>query len=255
LENKGRLETLEQQVEGKSFADVEADKVVISELTEKEAVLRKAHMKEYQRSEMNRKAYQQLQKHQKTIGELVNQYEVYSQLSKTANGTLSGSAKLDFETYVQRQYFKKIIYSANKRLARMTNNEFVFKCRDIQNLGNQGQSGLDLDVHHLVNDSIRDVKTLSGGEAFMASLSMALGLADIVQSEAGAVQMETMFVDEGFGSLDDSTRAQAVQILKELADGKSLVGIISHVNELKEQIDCKLVIDKTRKGSVAHWES
>lgn len=254
LENKGRLEILEQQVEGKAFADVEDDKAEIADLTDKETVLRKMHMKEYQRSETNRKAYQQLQKHQKAMGELVSQYEVYSQLNKTANGTLSGSAKLDFETYVQRQYFKKIIHSANKRLARMTNNEFILKCRDIQNLGSQGQSGLDLDVHHLVNDSIRDVKTLSGGEAFMASLSMALGLADIVQNEAGAVHMETMFVDEGFGSLDDSARAQAVQILKELADGKGLVGIISHVNELKEQIDCKLVIEKTRKGSVPHWE-
>ena len=105
-----------------------------------------------------------------------------------------------------------------------------------------------------VTDSVRDVKSLSGGESFMAALSMALGLADIIQNTAGAVSLETMFVDEGFGSLDDASRDRAIQILKELAGEKGLVGIISHVNELKEQIDWKLNITKTEHGSQAKWE-
>ena len=120
-------------------------------------------------------------------------------------------------------------------------------------MSSQAQAGLDLDVYDLVNDSVRDVKTLSGGESFMASLSMALGLADIVQNTAGAVSLETMFVDEGFGSLDDMARERAIQILKELAGEKGLVGIISHVNELKEQIEWQLEAKKTEHGSHVKW--
>ena len=105
----------------------------------------------------------------------------------------------------------------------------------------------------MASASVRDVKTLSGGESFLASLAMALGLADIVQSTAGAIRLDTMFVDEGFGSLDDTAREQAIRVLHDLAGTKRLVGIISHVNELKEQIDCKLQVTKTEKGSQAKW--
>ena len=132
--------------------------------------------------------------------------------------------------------------------------QFYLECREISNLGNQGQSGLDLDVKSFLNDSVRDVKTLSGGESFLAALAMALGLADIIQNTAGAIRLDTMFIDEGFGSLDDESRNQAIQILNELAGDERLVGIISHVNELKEQIDRKLFIEKGENGSKAHWE-
>ena len=136
----------------------------------------------------------------------------------------------------------------------MTSGEFILQCRDVEKLGSQGQAGLELDVYHMATDTIRDVKTLSGGESFMAALSMALGLSDIVQNTAGAIHLDTMFIDEGFGSLDDASRDRAIQILKELAGEKGLVGIISHVNELKEQIDWKLNITKTEHGSQAKWE-
>lgn len=174
-------------------------------------------------------------------------------LSRTANGSLSGTVKMDFETYVQRQYFRQIIHAANQRLVRMTSNEFILQCREVGNLSSQSQAGLDLDVYHMASASVRDVKTLSGGESFMASLAMALGLADIVQNTAGAIRLDTMFVDEGFGSLDDTAREQAIRVLHDLAGDKRLVGIISHVNELKEQIDCKLQVTKTEKGSQAKW--
>ena len=135
----------------------------------------------------------------------------------------------------------------------MTGGEFILQCRDVKSLGSQGQAGLDLDVYHMASDSVRDVKTLSGGESFMASLSMALGLSDIVQSTAGAIRLDTMFIDEGFGSLDDASREQAIRILNDLAGGDRLIGIISHVNELKEHIDCQLTVKKTEKGSKVQW--
>lgn len=135
----------------------------------------------------------------------------------------------------------------------MTNNGFLLQCRDMKSLGSQGQAGLNLDVLHLLSGAVRDVKTLSGGESFMAALCMALGLADIVQNTAGAVHLDTMFVDEGFGSLDDASREKAIRVLNELAGDSRLIGIISHVNELKEQIDHKLVVTKTEKGSSIRW--
>ena len=126
--------------------------------------------------------------------------------------------------------------------------------RKEENDNKKGSSGLELEILDEWTGKKRNIRSLSGGESFMAALSMALGLADIIQNTAGAVSLETMFVDEGFGSLDDASRDRAIQILKELAGEKGLVGIISHVNELKEQIDWKLNITKTEHGSQAKWE-
>ena len=187
-------------------------------------------------------------------GNLQERYEILNRLSRTANGGLSGSVKIDFETYIQRQYFKRIIAAANRRLVKMTDGGFILQCREIKDLKSQGQAGLDLDIYHMVSNSVRDVKTLSGGESFLASLSMALGLADIVCSMTGGIRLDTMFVDEGFGSLDDASRELAIKVLTELAGESRLVGIISHVNELKEQIDRKLIVKRTEKGSQTRWE-
>lgn len=181
------------------------------------------------------------------------QYERMSRLDRTANGKLSGMAGLDFQTYIQRRYFNHIIHEANRRLSIMTSNRFILQCRDFKDLGKQGEVGLDLDVYSLVTDKTRDVKTLSGGESFMAALAMALGMADVMQHTAGKIHLDTMFIDEGFGSLDDESRAQAIRILNELAGDNRLVGIISHVTELKEQIDRKLVVKKDQTGSRVSW--
>jgi exonuclease SbcC len=182
-----------------------------------------------------------------------NEYERMSRLDRTANGKLSGMAGLDFQTYIQRRYFNQIIHEANRRLTIMTSNRFILQCRDFKDLGKQGEVGLDLDVYSLVTDKTRDVKTLSGGESFMAALAMALGMADVIQHTAGKIHLDTMFIDEGFGSLDDESRAQAIRILNELAGDNRLVGIISHVTELKEQIDRKLVVKKDQAGSRVSW--
>ena len=253
LEVSSRYDTLKQQTEGKQMASVETLEKELAAIREKLRLSREENMTLHTRNEINQRARKTLIRDFSDAQKLRHQYEILGNLSRTANGNLSGSVKLDFETYVQRQYFRQIIHAANVRLAKMTGQEFILQCREIGNLSSQGQAGLDLDVYDLVNDSVRDVKTLSGGESFMASLSMALGLADIVQNTAGAVSLETMFVDEGFGSLDDMARDRAIQILKELAGEKGLVGIISHVNELKEQIEWQLEVKKTDHGSHVKW--
>lgn len=168
-------------------------------------------------------------------------------LSNTANGNISGKDKIMLETYVQMNYFDRIINRANMRLKIMTGGQYDLVRRK-DPLTRHGQSGLDLDVIDHYNGSERSVKSLSGGESFMASLALALGLSDEIQSYASGIKLDTMFVDEGFGSLDAESLSQAVKALTSLADGERLVGIISHVGELKEKIDKQIVITKDKAG-------
>ena len=174
-----------------------------------------------------------------------------SLLSKTANGELAGKQKLAFEQFVQAAYFGNIVASANQRLYYMTNGRFELLRRETaSNL--RSPSGLELDVMDYYTGKIRSVKSLSGGESFKAALSLALGLSDIIQGYAGGVQVDTMFIDEGFGALDAESMEQAISVLSHLAGKNRLVGVISHVAELKERIDKKLIIEKSTSGSVIH---
>lgn len=173
-------------------------------------------------------------------------------IAKSLNDAANG--KVHFQTYIQRQYFKQIIQAANIRLSKMAQGKFLLKCRDI-GTGGQGETGLELDVYNPVTGKSRDAHTLSGGETFMASLSMALGMADIVQNTIGKTRLGTMFIDEGFGSLSDDVRDKAVDVLLGLAGGNRLVGVISHVSELKGQIPHKLIVTKGNNGSSVKWES
>lgn len=252
-EQKGIVNSLQEQAKGKKITDTAEAKAMLAAVQKEWNVQDMLYRERYNENRQNARAEEALKKSYREMRTGRERYEMLSELSRTANGTLGGSVKLDFETYVQRQYFKQIIHAANKRLVRMNFEQFYLECREISNLGSQGQSGLDIDVRSFLNDAVRDVKTLSGGESFLAALAMALGLSDIIQNTAGAIRLDTMFVDEGFGSLDDESRSQAIQILNELAGEERLVGIISHVNELKEQIDRKLVIEKGENGSRAHW--
>ncbi|MBR2044234.1 MAG: SMC family ATPase [Clostridia bacterium] len=168
-------------------------------------------------------------------------------LSDTANGKTKGKEKIMLETYIQMHYFDRIINRANLRLFVMTNGHYdLIRSKDA--LSKSGQSGLDLDVIDHYNGTQRSVKSLSGGESFLASLALALGLADEIQENAGGIKLDTMFVDEGFGSLDDETLALAMKALNSLADANRLVGIISHVGELKQKIDKQIVITKDKNG-------
>lgn len=248
-ENAGSLKELRKQTEGSSYTEIQGLLDEKSQLVRNLNLIQENKLLLFSAQKKNQEIEECLKVNYQKREVLQKKYEMISNLSRTANGNLSGTVKMDFETYIQRQYFKKIIHAANRRLVKMTNGEFILQCRDVKNLSNQGQAGLDLDVYHMLTDSARDVKTLSGGEAFMASLSMALGLSDIVQNAAGGIRLDTMFVDEGFGSLDDMAREQAIKVLSELAGNERLVGIISHVNELKEQIETKIIVTRTEKGS------
>ena len=168
-------------------------------------------------------------------------------LSNTANGNISGKEKVMLETYIQMTYFDRIVARANTRFMVMSGGQYELK-RSKEAENNRSQSGLELDVIDHYNGTERSVKTLSGGESFKASLSLALGLSDEIQSSAGGIKLDTMFVDEGFGSLDDESLDQAMRALQNLTEGNRLVGIISHVTELKERIDKQIVVTKEKSG-------
>ncbi len=183
-------------------------------------------------------------------GDLIRAEKKYSwvkALSNTANGNISGKEKVMLETYIQMNYFDRIIARANTRLMIMTDGQYDLVRRK-EALNNKGQSGLDLNVIDHYNGSERSVKSLSGGESFKASLALALGLADEIQSSAGGIKLDTMFVDEGFGSLDEDSLSAAMKALTSLADGNRLVGIISHVGELKQKIDKQIIVKKDKVG-------
>ena len=167
-------------------------------------------------------------------------------LSNTANGQIPGKEKIMLETYIQTTYFDRIIARANVRLMKMTGGQYDLKRRKTA-LNNQSQSGLELDVVDHYNGTERSVKTLSGGESFKASLALALGLSDEVQMSTG-IRLDTLFVDEGFGSLDPESLEQAYRTLAGLTEGNRLVGIISHVSELKEKIDRQILVTKAKSG-------
>ncbi len=183
-------------------------------------------------------------------GELAAKDREYSQLkelSDTANGALTGREKVSLETYVQAAYFDRIIARANVRFMVMSGGKYELK-RSERAENNQSQSGLELSVIDHYNGTERSVKTLSGGESFMASLSLALGLSDEVQTSAGGIKLDTMFVDEGFGSLDEESLQLAMRALAGLAEGDRLVGIISHVSDLKSKIDKQINVTKQKSG-------
>ena len=172
---------------------------------------------------------------------------VIASLAMTANGQLSGRDKVTLETFVQMTYFDRVLRRANRRLLQMTDGQY--ELRRLRVADNQrSQSGLDMEVVDHVNGSSRSVRTLSGGETFKASLALALGLSDEIQENAGGVGLDTLFVDEGFGSLDSQSLTQAIAVLAELTQGRRLVGIISHVEELGRRIDRQLVVTKDRAG-------
>lgn len=195
----------------------------------------------------NRKSLENIKMKSGDLIAAEHKYSWVKALSNTANGNISGKEKIMLETYIQMNYFDRIIARANSRLMIMTDGQYDLVRRK-EALTKQGQSGLDLDVIDHCNGSQRSVKSLSGGESFKASLALALGLADEIQSSAGGIKLDTMFVDEGFGSLDEDSLSQAIKALTSLADNNRLVGIISHVGELKQKIDKQIVVMKDKSG-------
>lgn len=200
---------------------------------------------QYSAHKKNREIYESVCGRQDTMTEVEQEYIWVKSLSDTANGTLSGKQKIELETYIQMAYFERILRRANLRLMTMSSGQYELK-RQQAGENKKEKAGLELNVIDHYNGTERSVKTLSGGESFQASLSLALGLSDEIQSYAGGIQLDTMFVDEGFGSLDEEALNHAMKALESLTEGNRMVGIISHVAELKERIDRKIIVTKNR---------
>ena len=247
---KDQVEKLTEKLEGKEPADLSALKSKQEELdkaqnqadADEKNIAGKVNLHEGIYKEISNACRQRKRKEE--------HWAVVRDLFDCCSGKSGGSrrAKLTFEAYVQQYYFKQIVAAANKRLTVLTDGMFTLRCKE-EAADRVHQSGLDLDVLDRSTGQWRDVSTLSGGESFLASLALALGLSDVVQGQSGAIRMEAMFIDEGFGTLDENALRNSLRVLNDLADGKRLVGIISHVQDLEEKIERQIVVSKTLRGS------
>ena len=217
------------------------------ELTDRREALLRTRRERYARLSANRQALARLEETSAALAPLLEKRQWLSALSDTANGTLTGKEKIALETYVQTAFFERILGRANQRFLFMSAGQYEL-ARRTEAENNRSQSGLELDVVDHYNDTRRSVKSLSGGESFMASLSLALGLSDEIQSVSGGVRVDAMFVDEGFGTLDETALHQAIGALQRLTQGGRLVGIISHVDALKDCVEKQILVTKDRTG-------
>lgn len=200
----------------------------------------------------NAKVLKDLHNGREPLAEACKAANTAQHLSDVMAGTESGN-RMNLETFVQRSYMEKILCDANRRFRDMSNGQFELKLINVEDAGEGKNKGLDLEVLSIVTDKTRSVNTLSGGESFMAALSLALGMADQIQAATAAIHLDVMFIDEGFGSLSDNARNEAVNILKEMAGKQRQIGIISHVSELKDEIENQLIVKKDDRGSHISW--
>lgn len=198
----------------------------------------------------NEETLENIQKKVDIIDKKYEKFSMVEELSKMANGT--DFNKVTLETFVLVSYFDDVLKEANKRLEKITSKQYYLVRKE--DLSKRGKKGLELDVYDTHTSKTRSVTTLSGGESFKVSLALALGLSDVVQHNAGGIQLDTMFIDEGFGTLDSKSLEDAIDILIQLQNNGRLIGIISHVNELKERIPSKLEVTKTVNGSFAKFK-
>ena len=244
---KGTLEGYQKTLQGMEKVDVQAVLAAQTEADQQKAAWQAQKNDIGDRLAVNRPILENLRPQISKMEETEKRLQCVQALSDTANGRLSGKEKIMLETYIQMTFFDRIIRRANVRLMVMSGGQYELK-RRVNAENNRSQAGLELDVIDHYNGSERSVKTLSGGESFKASLALALGLSDEIQSSAGGIRLDTMFVDEGFGSLDEESLEQAVNALVGLTQGNRLVGIISHVSELKNRIDRQIVVTKEKSG-------
>lgn len=200
----------------------------------------------------NEKVLEDLREGREPLAEACKEANTAQHLSDVMAGTESGN-RMNLETFVQRNYMEKILRDANRRFRDMSNGQFELKLIPVEDAGEGKNKGLDLEVYSIVTGKTRSVNTLSGGESFMAALSLALGMADQIQAATAAIHLDVMFIDEGFGSLSDNARNEAVNILKEMAGKQRQIGIISHVSELKDEIENQLIVKKDDRGSHISW--
>ena len=197
--------------------------------------------------------YQALKPVMEERKKVMDEHRRLDELYNLLAGNVTGS-RMDIETFVQRYYLERILYAANRRFQDMTGGQFELRMFDIEKAGKGKNRGLDLMVYSTVTGKEREVRTLSGGESFMAALSLALGMADQIRAGSASVNLDVMFIDEGFGSLDEHSRDKAVRVLQNMAGDSRMIGIISHVSELKQEIEDQLIVQKDGEGSHVRWQ-
>lgn len=241
---------LEDKLSGRQRTDLTALQNRRAAALDRQAKAENAEKAMVRKLTLHESAEREIRQANAAIQKKRGKWQIIQELYTCCAGIAAGNprAKLTFEAYVQQYYFRFVVAAANKRLTRLTDG--MFTLRVMREAANRvSQSGLDLEVLDRSTGQARDVSTLSGGESFLASLALALGLSDAVQSQSGQIRMDAMFIDEGFGSLDENALRSSIDVLLELADGKRLIGIISHVQELEERIDKQIVVTKTPNGS------
>ena len=247
---------LEDKLSGRQKTDLTALQNRRAAALDRQAKAENAEKAMVRKLTLHETAEREIQKANAAIQKKRGKWQIIQELYTCCAGIAAGNprAKLTFEAYVQQYYFRFVVAAANKRLTRLTDG--MFTLRVMREAANRvSQSGLDLEVLDRSTGQARDVSTLSGGESFLASLALALGLSDAVQSQSGQIRMDAMFIDEGFGSLDENALRSSIDVLLELADGKRLIGIISHVQELEERIDKQIVVTKTPNGSTVRMNA
>ena len=246
----GQKEALENRLEAKAYLAAETSEKTAALLGEANENHRQIFEKSRQLAGLlnnNERVYLQLKDLLSQWEKKENRLRWMNMLHSVAGGNVEGQEKVNLETFVQIYYLEQVLQKANVRLFQMTQGQYELKRKE-QAANKRSQSGLEIDVIDHYNGSVRSAKSLSGGESFMASLCLALGLSDEIQMQAGGIRLDTMFIDEGFGSLDEHSLYQAIRVLKGLYDGRRSVGIISHVGELKQSIDRQIIVTKNHNG-------
>lgn len=245
---EGKEETIKADLDKLEIIEDKGIKEQLINLNEEKTKLEQKGKKTYARKTANEQVRTNIEGRSRELSELDEKWKWVSAISNTANGNVAGKEKIMIETYVQMTYFDRIIRRANVHLMKMSGGQYdLMRKKDSDNY--RSQTGLELDVIDHYNGSIRSVKSLSGGESFIASLSLALGLSEEMQESAGGIKLDTMFVDEGFGSLDEETLEQAMKALYGLAEENRTIGIISHVADLRREIDSQIIVTKEKTGS------
>ena len=243
-------QALRDELAGAVQTDLTPLKERMEDLSHKRSELEGERARVQANREQNERLLSSVTKKYAVIQSKEKEYATLGELDALANGR--SGRRMSFETYVLSSYFDEVLFAANLRLQKMTARRYYLLRREEVKGG--GRKGLDLDVYDSHTCNQRPVNTLSGGESFKASLALALGLCDVVQQNSGGIQLDTMFIDEGFGTLDSESLDQAIDILMDLQDHGRLIGIISHVNELKERIPVKLVVEADGTGSCAYFK-
>ena len=253
-EYESTIKLLELEVSGKKVIDVKEKENQLNELIELYSKNDNLYASLNATLEKLKSSTSNIKNYLKDNKQIQDEYNVIKLLSDTANGTLTGKQRITFENYVQSYFMQSVLVEANKRLIKMTDSRYELKRKETETKLNV-KTGLDFSIFDSYTGKERDVASLSGGEKFKASLALALGLSDTISNTHGGIRIDSLFIDEGFGSLDTESLNQALNILTDLSSNDKLIGVISHVTELISRIDNKIIVNKTSTGSKLSIES